>query len=62
VESLSLDSDWRDREWECPCGWSGPGRATWAEVEETQALHSCPFCRRPLFRVVFYPGDPAGDR
>ncbi len=61
MESVGLDSGWREREWECDCGWSGPGSATWAEVEETRALHSCPFCRTALFQVAFYARPPGDD-
>jgi len=61
VEHVGLDSGFRERDWECVCGWSGPGSVTWAEVQETRAVHSCPYCRTPLFVVAFYPPRPADE-
>jgi predicted RNA-binding Zn-ribbon protein involved in translation (DUF1610 family) len=60
VESVSLESGWQGREWECDCGWSGPGSATAYQIEETRALHACPFCGTQLFQVIFYPGESPG--
>jgi len=60
VDSVTLDSDWRGREWECNCGWSGPGSAADYRIEETRAVHACPFCATELFQVVFYADDGRG--
>ena len=62
MDSVSLDSGWRQAEWECGCGWSGPGSATAYRIEETRAVHACPFCATELFQVVFYVSDDTGGR
>ena len=62
MRAVGLDSGWRDEEWECSCGWSGPGSATAYEIHEAYADHACPFCAAPLFRVAFYGDTPDPDR
>lgn len=49
-------SDWREREWTCPCGWSGTGDDAAHEPFEALLQVDCPSCDKRVL-IVNYPDE-----
>jgi len=53
MTTVAYHSDWRERQWTCPCGWEGAGAAA-AQVAFAELLQvDCPDCGARLCLVPF---------
>ena len=53
MTTVAYHSDWRERQWTCPCGWTGTGAEAAQEAFAELLQVDCPACEARLCLVPF---------